>query len=258
MKNRLTGETNPVFFPADPESAGRRRTGRPRDRPSTRSPTATASVRPRSSSERSSRAMPSWRPRRNARNLAEKLEADAVEMEGAAVAQVCYQRGIGCLVIRSISDKADESAVMDKQKFYALAAKNSASLVREDPGPERLTRGRGNVEVYFSPLARHTDHLQDGSGRGSHDLSDDGLHHLRQPGHPQRRGHGQAGPGHRHLHRQRRHDGHHGSGRPTLPSPWPRAWGSTPSSPTVSSKAARSRGRRGSASCSFPACWASC
>jgi adenosylhomocysteine nucleosidase len=50
-------------------------------------------------------------------------------MEGAAVAQVCYQRGIGCLVIRCMSDKADESAVVDKQLFYTLAAKNSASLV---------------------------------------------------------------------------------------------------------------------------------
>ena len=70
--------------------------------------------------------------------LAEKLDADAVEMEGAAVAQVCYQRGIGCLVIRSISDKADESAVVDKQKFYALAAKNSAAFVTtilESRGP---------------------------------------------------------------------------------------------------------------------------
>ena len=75
--------------------------------------------------------------------LAEKLDADAVEMEGAAVAQVCYQRGIGCLVIRSISDKADESAVVDKQKFYALAARNSAALVGEDP--RALTRD-GNVE----------------------------------------------------------------------------------------------------------------
>jgi adenosylhomocysteine nucleosidase len=50
-------------------------------------------------------------------------------MEGAAVAQICYQRGIACLVIRSIADKADESAVVDKQKFYALAAENSAKLV---------------------------------------------------------------------------------------------------------------------------------
>ena len=63
--------------------------------------------------------------------LRKKLGADAVEMEGAAVAQLCYQRGIGYLVIRSISDNADEGAVLDKQTFYIMAAKNSSSLVIE-------------------------------------------------------------------------------------------------------------------------------
>jgi len=70
--------------------------------------------------------------------LAEELGADAVEMEGAAVAQLCYQRGVGCLIIRSISDKADESAVSDKQIFYSMAAENSANLVAailENLGP---------------------------------------------------------------------------------------------------------------------------
>ena len=63
--------------------------------------------------------------------LRKKLEADAVEMEGAAVAQICFQRQIACLVIRSISDNADEGAVLDKQTFYIMAARNSASLVAE-------------------------------------------------------------------------------------------------------------------------------
>jgi len=63
--------------------------------------------------------------------LRKKLKADAVEMEGAAVAQLCFQRGIGHLVIRSISDNADEGAVLDKQTFYLLAAQNSSSLVIE-------------------------------------------------------------------------------------------------------------------------------
>jgi adenosylhomocysteine nucleosidase len=63
--------------------------------------------------------------------LREKLNADAVEMEGAAAAQLCYQRGIGHLVIRSVSDNADEGAVLDKQAFYILAAQNSSSLVIE-------------------------------------------------------------------------------------------------------------------------------
>ena len=66
--------------------------------------------------------------------LRKKLEADAVEMEGAAVAQICYQRQIDHLVIRSISDSADEGAVTDKQMFYILAAKNSSDLVAEMVG----------------------------------------------------------------------------------------------------------------------------
>lgn len=63
--------------------------------------------------------------------LRQQLGADAVEMEGAAVAQICYQQRIPHLVIRSISDKADEGAVLDKQLFQMVAAKNSASLVTE-------------------------------------------------------------------------------------------------------------------------------
>ena len=63
--------------------------------------------------------------------LRKKLGADAVEMEGAAVAQICYQRQIKHLIIRSISDNADEGAVFDKQMFYILAAKNSSDLVAE-------------------------------------------------------------------------------------------------------------------------------
>ncbi len=63
--------------------------------------------------------------------LRQRLEADAVEMEGAAVAQLCFQRDVPCLVIRSLSDKADEGAVQDKQTFYILAAENSSHLVGE-------------------------------------------------------------------------------------------------------------------------------
>jgi nucleoside phosphorylase len=36
-----------------------------------------------------------------------------------------------CVVIRSISDLADESAAVDLEKFYRAAAANSAALVME-------------------------------------------------------------------------------------------------------------------------------
>jgi adenosylhomocysteine nucleosidase len=58
-----------------------------------------------------------------------KFGADAVEMEGAAVAQVCWQAGVPCLVIRSVSDKADAAANADFKKFLQTAAGNSARLI---------------------------------------------------------------------------------------------------------------------------------
>jgi adenosylhomocysteine nucleosidase len=63
--------------------------------------------------------------------LRENLKADAVEMEGAAVHQVCRSLEVPCLVIRSMSDMADNSAVEDLQAFADVAAANSAHLVRE-------------------------------------------------------------------------------------------------------------------------------
>jgi adenosylhomocysteine nucleosidase len=142
VKSRMTGEPNPVFFPADPallaaaERACRKmtfdsaalRTGR-RPPKVVVGTVVTGDVFV-ASKERSA-------------DLADRLGADAVEMEGAAVAQLCYQRDVGCLVIRSISDKADEGAIMDKQLFYTMAAKNSAGLVMEMV--RALTRG-GNAE----------------------------------------------------------------------------------------------------------------
>ncbi len=128
VKSRLTGEDNPVFFPADPNLLAAADCGARK-----------ASFDPiiLQSGKRPPKVITGTivtgdafvASRERGREFEEKLGADAVEMEGAAVAQVCYQRGIGCLVIRSMSDKADESAVMDKQIFYSLAAKNSASLV---------------------------------------------------------------------------------------------------------------------------------
>lgn len=63
------------------------------------------------------------------RELRESLQADAVEMEGAAVAQVCHQSRTPCIVIRSLSDNADDAASGDLERFYQIAAENSARLV---------------------------------------------------------------------------------------------------------------------------------
>ncbi|GAB3928997.1 5'-methylthioadenosine/adenosylhomocysteine nucleosidase [Larkinella terrae] len=62
-------------------------------------------------------------------SLRSDFNADATEMEGAAVAQVCYQQQIPCLVIRSLSDKANSNARQDMLTFFKIAARNSANLV---------------------------------------------------------------------------------------------------------------------------------
>jgi adenosylhomocysteine nucleosidase len=65
----------------------------------------------------------------NSMKAAKKLkkclpEAICVEMEGAAVAQVCYEYSIPFVVIRTISDSADESSHVDFEKFIHLVASN--------------------------------------------------------------------------------------------------------------------------------------
>lgn len=61
--------------------------------------------------------------------LWQQLHAEATEMEGAAVAQTCWQQQVPFLVIRSLSDKANSHAAFDITRFYEVAAHNSARLV---------------------------------------------------------------------------------------------------------------------------------
>jgi adenosylhomocysteine nucleosidase len=51
------------------------------------------------------------------------------EMEGAAIAQAAYLNKIPFVIIRAISDKADDSATMDYPTFEKQAIKNSVALV---------------------------------------------------------------------------------------------------------------------------------
>ena len=61
--------------------------------------------------------------------LREIFSAECVEMEGAAVAHVCEVMNIPFIVIRSISDKADDEAGMSFDEFVKIAARNSKSIV---------------------------------------------------------------------------------------------------------------------------------
>jgi adenosylhomocysteine nucleosidase len=54
-----------------------------------------------------------------------------VEMEGAAVAQACYMNGVPFLIIRTISDNADEEAAISYEEFKDGAAAQSAKIVLE-------------------------------------------------------------------------------------------------------------------------------
>ena len=53
----------------------------------------------------------------------------AVEMEGAAIAQACHMLNTRCLVIRCVSDLANEESTHTFEEYLDKAAKNSASLV---------------------------------------------------------------------------------------------------------------------------------
>ena len=50
------------------------------------------------------------------------------EMEGAAIAQVAYLNGMKALIVRAISDKADDSASMDYAEFERKAIENCVKL----------------------------------------------------------------------------------------------------------------------------------
>jgi adenosylhomocysteine nucleosidase len=73
-------------------------------------------------------------------SLRKRLGADAVEMEGAAVAQVCHQQKVGFLVIRGLSDRANENVHRDLRKFLQAAAGNAAKLTASVVG--ELTRAK--------------------------------------------------------------------------------------------------------------------
>ena len=61
--------------------------------------------------------------------IQDNFDAYCTEMEGAAIAQAAYLNNIPYLVVRAISDKADDSANMDYSEFEAKAVKNSVRLM---------------------------------------------------------------------------------------------------------------------------------
>ena len=62
--------------------------------------------------------------------LVKNFGAKCTEMEGAAIAHAAYLNHISCVIIRAISDKADNSATMDYPTFEKKAIEHSVRLVR--------------------------------------------------------------------------------------------------------------------------------
>ncbi|MFM2482134.1 5'-methylthioadenosine/S-adenosylhomocysteine nucleosidase [Celerinatantimonas sp. YJH-8] len=56
-------------------------------------------------------------------------DMEAVEMEGAAIAQVCHQAQVPFVVIRALSDIAGKESPQSFDEFLETAAKNSGALV---------------------------------------------------------------------------------------------------------------------------------
>lgn len=57
--------------------------------------------------------------------------AYCAEMEGAAIAHTCFLNKIPFVVIRAISDKADQSAEVNFDDFVNLAARNASNIIEE-------------------------------------------------------------------------------------------------------------------------------
>ena len=109
-------------FAADPRADRRRARGRGRRRPCPASPLHRGLV---VSGDRfvattaESRALQAALP-----------EALAVEMEGAAIAQVCHDYGVPFAAVRTISDRADDAAHVDFTRFIQeVASRYSAAIV---------------------------------------------------------------------------------------------------------------------------------
>ena len=66
--------------------------------------------------------------------IIELTGALCTEMEGGAIAQAAYRNEVPFVIIRAISDKADDSADMDYPTFEAIAAHRCATVVQTMAG----------------------------------------------------------------------------------------------------------------------------
>ncbi len=65
------------------------------------------------------------------REVYSQFNADCVEMEGAAIAQICKQCETPFLVIRSITDKSNENEHVDFYEYLQMASERCADFVEK-------------------------------------------------------------------------------------------------------------------------------
>jgi adenosylhomocysteine nucleosidase len=128
MRNGVTGEVDPVLIPA-PETllAAARRSAQGLTLPPIYTPEGDRVPRIVEGVIVTGDAFLSDAARRE--ELRSALGATAIEMEGAAVIQTCRQFSVSCLVVRSITDRADIQAQASYEQFLAAASENAAALV---------------------------------------------------------------------------------------------------------------------------------
>ena len=63
--------------------------------------------------------------------ISANFDGYCTEMEGAAIAQAAYLNKVPFVILRAISDKADDSATMDYPTFEKQAIENSVKLIKE-------------------------------------------------------------------------------------------------------------------------------
>ena len=63
--------------------------------------------------------------------IVSEFSAIACEMEGASIGHVCFVNNVKFLVLRAISDSADNSSFMDYPAFLKMASENSTKVTLE-------------------------------------------------------------------------------------------------------------------------------
>lgn len=63
--------------------------------------------------------------------IQEEFNSDCIEMEGAAIAQVCFLNKLPFVIIRSISDAPNGNNQIDFNKYLEIASSNCIAIIKQ-------------------------------------------------------------------------------------------------------------------------------